>query len=204
MRRKALPLLLLLVFVVGVPGADAATRSVFIVNDPSDFGAFDPPGVTAVQGDTVSWTNGTDQSHTSTGNSPLSLWDSEFLGPGQKYEFVFTTAGRYRYYCRIHPSMTGVVRVPIERAPSSGPVGTRFAIRVSSVVAAEPFVYDIQRKIGSGEWTLWKTLVDRKAVSFTPRSAGTYFFRARLRDTGKNPDASSGWSAAKGITVKAS
>ena len=38
------------------------------------------------------------------------------------------TAGTFPYHCQIHPSMTGVIRVPIVVTPAQGPRGTTFTV----------------------------------------------------------------------------
>ncbi len=36
---------------------------------------------------------------------------SPSIGKGQTYSYTYDTAGTFPFYCAIHPSMTGVVRV---------------------------------------------------------------------------------------------
>lgn len=67
-------------------------------------------------GDTVSWDfSGANEPHTSTEcgatcNSPVpaaqALWNSDFVlgGTQAPFEFTFTQAGTYLYYCQIHPT----------------------------------------------------------------------------------------------------
>jgi len=63
-------------------------------------------------GGTVTWVNCEDANvapHTSTANG--GVWDSGDLQPGDVFEHTFTTAGTFRYFCRPHTFMTGVVIV---------------------------------------------------------------------------------------------
>jgi plastocyanin len=154
-------------------------------------------------GGTVHWTNDSGSSHTSTGDSPLSLWDSGTIPGGGTFDFVFTAGGQYKYHCTFHQGqgMVGTVSVRIGASPPSGPVGTKFRITVASIVAPAGFVYDIQKKDPGGNWANWKMNVTAKAVPFdsTGFAPGTYSFRSRLHDTGNG--ATSGYSQAKSVTV---
>lgn len=71
--------------------------------------AFSPETVTISTGDTVRWTNLDSTTHTVTGTG--TNFGSENLNQGDSYEFLFTDAGTYEYYCSIHPSMQGTVVV---------------------------------------------------------------------------------------------
>jgi plastocyanin len=73
--------------------------------------AFEPAQVTIPVGARVTWVNcepdGT-PSHTSTADD--GEWGSSLLEPGDVFQFVFSEAGEYRYYCEPHPGMqAGVV-----------------------------------------------------------------------------------------------
>jgi len=95
--------------------------------------------------------------------------------------------------------MTGTVKVRMQVTPPSGSVGTTFAVAVASVAAPSGFVYDIQRKKGSGDSIAWKTGITSKSVTFKPKASGTWSFRSRLRKTSSG--AKSGWSPARSISV---
>lgn len=71
--------------------------------------AFIPATVNISTGDTVRWTNLDPTTHTVTGVG--TSFGSEALNQGDSYEFLFTNAGTYDYYCSIHPSMKGTVIV---------------------------------------------------------------------------------------------
>lgn len=73
-----------------------------------------------VAGETVRWeypsSGGTMHTTTDCGSDCLyptasPLWDSGTLNPGEDFEFTFATPGTYNYYCQIHPSQQGVIRV---------------------------------------------------------------------------------------------
>ena len=80
---------------------------------------FTPNPVQVSPGDTVTWTDtGTGSPHTVTSgkqndNTTGSVFDSQYLSPGQTFSHTFTTAdiGTINYFDEIHPWMTGQVIV---------------------------------------------------------------------------------------------
>lgn len=67
-------------------------------------------------GDTVVWQNADQAKHTVTSGTPDGGPDgifggSDFLAPGESYQFRFDKEGQYPYYCLIHPWMVGTVFV---------------------------------------------------------------------------------------------
>lgn len=67
-------------------------------------------------GDTVVWKNGDQAKHTITSGTvedgPDGIFGgTNFLVPGEFYQFKFTEKGYYPYFCLIHPWMTGAVTV---------------------------------------------------------------------------------------------
>jgi len=196
--RRSVPLaLLLLVFAQG--NALAATVNVSMTNF-----VFTPKTATLTIGGTVHWMNDTPTTnHTSTGDTPLSLWDSGTVLPGGSFNFVFTAGGKYTYHCTFHQGlgMVGTVSVKIKASPPSGPVGTTFTITVGSINAPAGFVYDIQKRNPGGNFQNWMLGVTTKSVPFdsTGMPSGTYSFRSLLHKTSDN--SKSGFSAAKSIMV---
>ncbi len=68
---------------------------------------FSPSALSIAVGDTVRWTNLDPVIHTVTSGDPSTgdagaLFDSGNLAPDQTFEFRFTQAGTYQYFCRIH------------------------------------------------------------------------------------------------------
>jgi len=176
--------------------AEAATVDISIVSTTV---GFDPKTATGAFGDTFRWTNDDALNHTTTQDSPLALWDSGTMGAGDTFATTIDSAGSYPYQCAIHPiSMTGVVRIPLRVDPTSGAVGTAFKVSVAAVGAPDGFVYDVQRRKGSGDWSIWKRGITTRSATFRPSSAGTWSFRSRLRETGGGK---SGWSPARSISV---
>jgi plastocyanin len=189
MKRLLMVLALSLPIVAMGPAAQASTVTV------ADF-AFSPGSIKVAQGGSVAWHNNGPSTHTSTQNA--GLWATGHIAPGtSSSSVVFAAAGSYAYHCSIHTFMKGSVRVPILVSPSTGNTSTKFVIRVASVAVAG-FTYDVERRVGTGHWRLWKTGLTKRAVAFRG-SAGTDSFRSReVRTAG---GAKSGWSPAAKITI---
>jgi amicyanin len=69
---------------------------------------FGPQEVKVKAGTTVTWTNEDDIPHTVV--SPNGF-RSKVLDTDGKYSFTFTTPGTYKYFCSLHPHMTGTIVV---------------------------------------------------------------------------------------------
>ena len=69
---------------------------------------FGPHELKVKAGTTVTWTNEDDMPHTvvSANNFRSKVLDTEGT-----YSFTFTTPGTYKYFCSLHPHMTGTVVV---------------------------------------------------------------------------------------------
>ena len=70
---------------------------------------FNPQEVTVKPGTTVVWTNHDDIPHTVT--SSTQAFKSKVLDTDEKFSFTFTTAGTFKYFCALHPHMTGSIVV---------------------------------------------------------------------------------------------
>ena len=60
-------------------------------------------------GTTVTWTNQDDIPHTVA--SSQQAFRSKALDTDDKFSFTFTTPGSYKYFCSLHPHMTGTIVV---------------------------------------------------------------------------------------------
>ena len=76
--------------------------------------AFAPSNLTVRAGDQVTWIHQDFVQHTTTSDD--GFWDSDLLENGQSFAFRFTAAGRYGYFCVVHPFMRGTVEVRGEPA----------------------------------------------------------------------------------------
>ena len=84
-------------------GTDAATQVMI------DNFVYNPVPLTVKVGTTVTWINHDDIPHTV--DSTQGKFKSKALDTDDKFEFQFTEAGEYPFYCRLHPKMTGKVIV---------------------------------------------------------------------------------------------
>jgi nitrite reductase (NO-forming) len=76
--------------------------------------AFSPNPIQVSTGATVTWTNDDSQPHTATSGenaTPDQRFDSGIMAPGATFDFTFTEAGQYPYFCLLHPNMVGTVSV---------------------------------------------------------------------------------------------
>jgi plastocyanin len=70
---------------------------------------FSPNQIMVKSGETVTWTNKDDIPHTVT--STDNVFRSKALDTDDKFSFTFTTPGTYKYFCSLHPRMTGTIVV---------------------------------------------------------------------------------------------
>lgn len=72
--------------------------------------AFQPTAISAKVGDVVAWTNNDSAPHTATLKDVPSCTTDD-LSQGATGGIMFTVAGTYPFFCKIHPTMTGTVTV---------------------------------------------------------------------------------------------
>ena len=100
----------------GATGAEGGGTGVSIVPGSSSLttDAFQPNPIPVGVGDTVTWTNDDSQPHTATSGeavTPDGRFDSGIMAPAATFDFTFTEAGEYPYFCLLHPNMVGTVSV---------------------------------------------------------------------------------------------
>ena len=69
---------------------------------------FAPAQLTVKVGTTVTWTNHDDIPHTVVS---AGKFRSKTLDTDDGFSFTFTAAGEYKYFCSLHPHMTGMIKV---------------------------------------------------------------------------------------------
>jgi plastocyanin len=69
---------------------------------------FAPAQLTVKVGATVTWTNRDDIPHAVVS---VGTFKSKVLDTDDSYSFTFTKAGDYKYFCSLHPHMTGTIKV---------------------------------------------------------------------------------------------
>jgi plastocyanin len=72
--------------------------------------AFNPPTITVAAGSIVRWENRDPVPHRIMFTDKTES-GSDALSPSQSYSKKFDRAGRFSYYCTIHPDMTGTIIV---------------------------------------------------------------------------------------------
>jgi plastocyanin len=100
----------------GATGGEGGATGVSIVPGSSSLttDAYSPNPVQVSTGATVTWTNDDAQPHTATSGeavTPDGRFDSGIMAPGATFDFTFTEAGEYPYFCLLHPNMVGTVSV---------------------------------------------------------------------------------------------
>jgi plastocyanin len=120
MRKKFVSIFALAVLTMAAARPGRADQTVTIGPSLS----FNPPAVTIAPGETVTWTWAA-SGHSTTSDSPTGpeVWDSGVQSLGFTFSHVFTTAGTFPYYCKVHSSpapggtmMNGVVEVIVPGA----------------------------------------------------------------------------------------
>lgn len=71
--------------------------------------AFEPATLTVKAGTKVTWINRDDDPHTATAVDKK--FNSKTLDTGEQFSMEFDQPGTYKYYCALHPRMTGEVVV---------------------------------------------------------------------------------------------
>jgi plastocyanin len=69
---------------------------------------FSPAELKVKVGDTVTWTNHDDIPHTVVS---AGKFRSKAMDTDGTFSFTFTMAGEYKYFCSLHPHMTGTIQV---------------------------------------------------------------------------------------------
>jgi len=69
---------------------------------------FSPAELTVKVGTTVTWKNHDDIPHTVVS---AGKFRSKTLDTDDSFSFTFTAAGDYKYFCSLHPHMTGMIKV---------------------------------------------------------------------------------------------
>jgi plastocyanin len=79
---------------------------------------FGPQELKVKAGTTVTWMNEDDIPHTVVS---LNNFRSKALDSDDKFSFTFTTPGTYKYFCSLHPHMTGTIVVEAATGSISPP-----------------------------------------------------------------------------------
>jgi plastocyanin len=105
MRRSLLRGLVLAAALLLPLGAGAQAQELKVTID--NF-TFSPAELKVKVGDTVTWTNHDDIPHTVVS---AGKFRSKTMDTDNEFSFTFTSAGDYKYFCSLHPHMTGMIKV---------------------------------------------------------------------------------------------
>ena len=197
MRRIVLLASLSLLALTAVP-ADAGVVSVRDNRFVPDDHVLTAPG----QSVTWDWATGLRNLHNVREDS--SLFSSGDATDDSQESFTRTfSAGNFRYFCGIHGSleggMHGHVRVPV--LITAAPTGRPFTVRWASASTNVGRLFDVQYRIGDGNWVTWRT--DTTAFSrvfgmdgkpVVVKAERIYSFRARTQRFMSAPLGRSDWS----------
>jgi hypothetical protein len=124
-------------------------------------------------------TGGASESVTSTGGLPLMASQAKTAGA---YSFRFWSAGSFPYHSSADPSQKGVINIGMCNVPKTAHVGHMVEFQPDSA-HRRGWVADIEvLRPGAARWAWLRTNVTTIYASFTPKRAGTFRLRARLRD----------------------
>jgi plastocyanin len=100
---RSLGLAVAAAILLGVASAQAEELKVTIDNF-----TFTPAELKVKVGDTVTWTNHDDIPHTVVS---AGKYRSKTMDTDGTFSFTFTSVGDYKYFCSLHPHMTGMIKV---------------------------------------------------------------------------------------------
>jgi hypothetical protein len=133
--------------------------------------------------------------------SKLHLFASNVHAGGTLFSFAYDGAGTYKFDDSSHPTSTGTITVRVQVSPSSGTTSTPFDVTYGTATAPSGYVFDLQVKTpGTKSWTTIQNGATTGSTQYQPAKAGTYSFRARLRQATSSTKFSA-WSPATTIKV---
>jgi len=170
-------------------------------------GGFTPTSTSVAQGTTVQWNFFGPSANSVTDGRGLGLFASGTVTPVNYFGFQYTAAGTYKVTDGLSHSST--VKIALKVSPTSGTTSTIFTVTWASAAPPSGDVFDARIAYCAttpctASYSPWRTGMTAASGSFGNgdpawHGAGTYFFRARLRNAASGK--ASGWSAARTITV---
>ena len=114
--------------------------------------AYGPSRIEVAVGDTITWTNSDNASHTATADD--GSWDSGSIPGGSSGSVTFESAGTFPYHCEVHPDMVGTVTVLAAGAEPTTPATstvdpTTVEVRPASLVGAAAAVIGLAGIVGA-------------------------------------------------------
>lgn len=87
--------------------AQAAPANTVVIDNFS----FSPAELSVAVGSTVTWENHDDMPHTIVNDATPREFKSAPMDSGEHFSQTFSKPGTYKYFCSIHPHMTGTIVV---------------------------------------------------------------------------------------------
>jgi plastocyanin len=150
--------------------------------------SFSPDALTALVGDTVTWTNHDSMTHTVTADHDE--FDSDRLEPGAHFAHTFLQPGVYRYHCRIHRFMHGEIDVyAVALLAPNRSVRLGSTVTLSGLVSADVRSVGLEQEQadGSYEGVASASPGPDGSFSFPIIVSGPARFRARAGDRLSDP-----------------
>ena len=199
--RRSMTLAIFLALLVTAP----AWAGVTTVNLGDNF--FDPDNaLLAAPGEQVTW-EWPNNSNLHNVRQDKKLFYSGSATSNSNASFTRTfSAGSFHYYCEVHGNaMDGLVRV--KPSTEAAPPSDSFTVTWATSGSNTGNVFDVQYKVGTGDWTTWKTDTSQVSDVFGDGGdpvnvqAGTkYSFRARSQKSDDANSKVSGYSPKKSFT----
>jgi plastocyanin len=184
--RRLLPAIVVLAVLLPVP-AGAGQVNIEIHDDNT----FAPDEVGNQVGDTVRWFNDGMTTFPHNVREDGQLFRSGDPTSGLIDFPVVFSAGTFHYYCEVHGSevggMDGLVRIPVRF--NAAPDGLPFTVVWATDTTETGSIYDVQFRVGSGDWRRWKRdttafsgRFGRNRSPVRVRDGVRYRFRARSQE----------------------
>lgn len=158
---------------VGAPTLRAADSRVAMGSSDEPL-KFLPAEISVPVGGTVQWFNDTEIQHDVSADD--GSFDSKgLLGKGQKYEFTFTKAGEFKYFCTPHKDagMKGVVKVTSAGTPTTAPATPTTQVTATTVPSQGAPTPVTARASGTSSTTTTTTTTTTRAGSSSGPSSTT-------------------------------
>ena len=185
-----LVLLVVLAALMGSITPAAADTQVIRMETLEDGNAFIPSSPRRPIGTVFRWRN-VDSSgqHTAT-RTTIITWDFTVAAgetsPGKRIKY----AGTFMYFCRVHEAMNASLGIRPRITPDPEEAGS-YLLTLGTELPPGGLVFDVQRRLGTGAWTHWRTGTSARRVEFRPSGTERHAFRARLR---QDDEPASRWS----------
>ena len=111
MRQMGYGLMLVVLLPIELAATTAPTDPPKTATVTIDNFSFKPSELVIARGTTVTWVNRDDVPHTATAKGKAPAFDSKTIDGDERFAFKFDAAGTYKYYCKVHPHMTGTIVV---------------------------------------------------------------------------------------------